>query len=106
MDLPNWITARGRALRLATGGVLAAAAVRSLRNGNRLRALLAGGGALAVGATAAKLEPTVLDDGDDQLVEVSVESAGLQCSVCKESIVPGQPRRPSAENKPTHEACL
>jgi len=103
MDLPNWVTRRSRELRLASSAVLAALAVRSLRNGNRLRALLAGGGAVAVGATAATLEPTAIDE---QALDVTVEPDGLQCSVCKESIVPGQPRRPTAENKPAHEACL
>lgn len=104
MELPTWITRRSRQLRLASSAALAAVAVRSLRNGNRLRALLAGGGALAVGATTATLDPTPV--ADEQTVDVVVESDGLQCSVCKESIVPGQSRRPNAENKPAHEACL
>lgn len=104
MVLPNLGRRRSRELRLAVGGVLAALAVRSLRNGNRLRALLAGGGAVAVGATAATLEPTVLDD--EQLVDVTAEPDGLQCSVCGSAIVPGQSRRPNAENNPAHEACL
>jgi len=104
MELPNWITRRGRKLRLASSAVLAALAVRSLRNGNLLRALLAGGGALAVGASTATLDPTPLDD--EETLDITVEPDGLQCSVCKESIVPGQPRRPNADNNPTHEACL
>ncbi len=104
MELPNWIGRRGRLVRLTATAVLAAVAVQSLRGGKRRRALLAGGGALAVGAASTTLEPIEL--ADEQELTVRVEPAGLQCSVCTKPIVPGQPRRPSAENKPTHEACL
>ena len=104
MELLNQITRRQRALRVAATATLTAVAVQSLRNGKRLRGLLAAGGALAVGASTATLEPTELPV--DEAVDVPAEPDGLQCSVCDEAIVPGQSRRPSADNKPAHEACL
>jgi len=104
MELLNRITRRQRTLRLAAAATLTAVAVQSLRNGKRLRGLLAAGGALAVGASTATLEPTELSV--DEAVDVAAESDGLQCSVCEGAIVPGQSRRPNAENKPAHEACL
>jgi len=104
MELLNRITRRQRALRVAATAALTAVAVQSLRNGKRLRGLLAAGGALAVGASTATLGPTELSV--DEIVDVTADSDGLQCSVCDESIVPGQSRRPTADNNPAHETCL
>lgn len=104
MELLNRITRRQRALRVAATATLTAVAVQSLRNGKRLRGLLAAGGALAVGASTATLEPTELSV--DAAVDVATEPDELQCSVCDEAIVPGQSRRPSQDNNPAHETCL
>jgi len=104
MELLTQLKRRGRAVRLVAAAVLAGVAVRSLRNGKRLRGLLAAGGAVAVGTTTPTLDPAVIDD--EQLVDVAIETDQLQCSVCEAAIVPGQSRRPNADNEPAHEACL
>lgn len=109
MGVRNRITQNRQTVRIASALALAAIAVWSFINGNRLRGVLAAGGALAVGATASTLEPTELEV--QQVTDLteerdSTEASGLRCSSCTEPIVPGQSRRPTETNEIVHESCL
>mgnify|MGYP005852256205 CR=1 FL=1 len=104
MELRDRITQNRQTVRIASAIALAAIAVRSAMKGHRLRAVLAAGGSVAVGATASTREPTPL--ASDQWVDVRIEDNRMQCPVCSEPIVVGQARRPNADETTVHEACL
>lgn len=109
MGLRNRITQHRQTVRIASAIALAAIAVRSFIQGNRLTGVLAAGGAVAVAGTTSTLEPTELEIETETEVEVEVESTAtseLRCSTCNDPIVPGQPRRPNKTNQTVHEACL
>ena len=112
---------RGRLVRTLAAGALGVVALCSLRKGKRLRALLAGGGAVALGyqATAEGDEMTDLDidslGADSEATEdesTGDEAAGdepaddeFRCAACGEPIVPGQARGPNAAGEIVHEDC-
>jgi hypothetical protein len=115
-----------------TRGVLAAGlamlALWSLRRGKRLRGLLAGLGAVALGyrvsmesedwveqpvegleadSTSGTGLPAT-DHGEQSTSETerSTATGQLQCAICGDPIVAGQPRTPNEDDEPVHEACL
>ncbi|WP_276272589.1 DUF2892 domain-containing protein [Haloarcula litorea] len=125
----------GRLVRLLLAAVLALAALRSLRDGKRLRGLLAAAGAVAVGYDTVTRDiadvdvPDVVDeelstdeddaageeataetetDGvEDAAVDASTNghAADLVCADCGDPIVPGQNRGPNEDGEIVHDAC-
>ncbi|WP_255198497.1 DUF2892 domain-containing protein [Halorarius litoreus] len=90
---------------LATG--LAVVALQSLRRGRRVRGVLAGLGAVALGYTAVTESTDVMEHlAEDLDGEAASETVRLRCASCGDPIVPGQSRRPNENNEIVHEACL
>ena len=90
---------------LAVG--LAAYALRSFRNGERVRGAVAGLAAVALGYRAATASGGVLarltgDAGTDR----TTETGQLRCAACGDPIVAGQARTPNGDSETVHEACL
>jgi hypothetical protein len=97
---------RDRLTRTALAAGLAVFALRSLRRGKRLRGVLAGLGAFAVGYGAS----TESDDGLERLAQEldtdsTTEDEQLRCAVCGEPIVAGQSRQPNESGETVHESC-
>lgn len=99
--------------------VLAVVALRSLRRGKRLRALVAGVTAVALGFTATAGRPEFGEPFDVDLetaveeelrgpasTEAAGEAGDLRCSICGNPIVPGQARGPDANDEIAHVACI
>jgi RecA/RadA recombinase len=109
MELLKTIKQNESTVRIVSTVALAAIALRSFINGNRLRGLAAAGGAVAVGTTASTLEPTELDvlsETEDSVTASTIEAGAMQCPICNDPIVPGESRRPNAVDEIVHEACL
>jgi hypothetical protein len=108
--------------RLMIAGGAALVALRAIRNGNPIRGVLIMLGALTIAFTgrrstehtAATVEinaSKTTPDQDDSEIEVDAKmtdktESTLRCAICKEPIVPGQPRGPDAQDRTVHEACL
>ncbi|MBV0924719.1 DUF2892 domain-containing protein [Halomicroarcula limicola] len=135
MDLNENVGGRDRLARAALAVVLTVAAVRSLRNGKRLRGLLAGIGALVFGFNAtsgycgvndvlgrdtaggeSEDEETVVsisesDEGDASSDEESIAGSKkergwtLTCAACGNDIVTGEARGPNESGDIVHETC-
>jgi uncharacterized membrane protein len=103
MDLNEAGDSRGRIARTLLAVGLAVVAVGSLRKGKRLRAVLAGAGALALGY-AATSEPGELAETLD--VRGDEEDVKLRCAACGQPIRPGELRRPNENDETVHDACL
>lgn len=105
MELPNDDGDRGQLARTVLATALTVVAIRSLLRGKRVRGMLAGVGALALGYTAtdesAELGETI---GIDALGES--EDAELTCAICGDPIRPGQRRGPNEDEEIAHEACM
>lgn len=114
MDEKN-VGGRDRLLRGALAAALAIVSVRRLRRGKRTTGLLAGLGALGVGATAVSqycgindavgLDTTESDEADEPTGQRSRPSPSLTCAACGEPIRVGQPRGPNEEDRIVHEEC-
>ena len=102
MDLREAAGGRERLVRTLLAVGLTVVAASSLRKGRRLNGLLAGGGALLLGYTAAT-RPRELTEIID--VGATDEDAEFRCAVCGEPIVPGQSRGPNENNEIVHETC-
>lgn len=89
-------------VRAVVAVVLGLVALGSLLRGKRLRGLLAGAGAVALGYTVTSSAESVTESIG---LEPAGESADLQCAVCGEPIRPGQPRGPDEEGNVVHDAC-
>lgn len=92
---------RGRLVRglLAVG--LGIVAIASLRKGHRLRGVLAGAGAVAVGYRAASAG-TETDPVDAVTAD---EDDAFRCAACGERITTGQARGPNADDEIVHIDC-
>ena len=122
-DVPENVGGRDRLARALLAVVLTVAAIRALKNGKRVRGLLAGIGALVFGFNATTkycgandaLDIDTTSDG----VSVDIEglggdtadtsdddaAAGLTCASCGEPIVPGQRRGPNDDDEIVHDDC-
>jgi hypothetical protein len=90
---------------LAVG--LAVFAFQSLRRGKRLRGLLAGLGAFALGfATQFESDSVTKGPVEEPETGSTNETGGFSCAACGEPIVVGQSRRPNEDDETVHEACL
>ena len=110
MELPAALRGRGRLVRTALAAALGVLTLRSLRKGKRLRGVLAGLGAVALGYTASS-EPgeemdRIVEDLDIGSTSESTDEAELRCAICGEPIVVGQARTPNEDGETVHEACL
>lgn len=103
MELEETVDDRGRLARPLLAVALGVVAIASLRRGRRLVGVLAGAGAVALGASA-RAGPRDLTEklGSD----TSGGDGELRCSSCGDPITPGQSRRPNADNETVHEDCL
>jgi hypothetical protein len=120
-DVPENVGGRDRLVRVLLAVVLTVAAIRSLKNGKRVRGLLAGIGALVFGFNATTkycgandvlgidtsgdgVSVEIEGLGDDDSSEPASEGA-LTCANCGEPIVPGQRRGPNDDDEIVHDAC-
>lgn len=119
MDLDTDVADRDRLVRTLLTVALATVALRWFRRGKRVRGLLAGGAAAALGfaGTAGRpdLEDVVGVDiegatgvglGGSAESDAAREDGQLRCSICGDPIVPGQPRGPDPNDDPAHVACV
>ena len=103
MDLRKIAGERGRLLRTILTVVLAAVAISSLRKGKRLRGLLAGVGALALGYSVT----SGFGGGMETLrISETSEDGQLRCAACGQPIRTGQRRGPNANDEIVHDACM
>jgi hypothetical protein len=94
-------------VRIVLAAGLAVVALRSLRRGRRVRGVLAGLGAVALGYSAVTESNDVIEHLVEDLdTEAASETTRLRCAICGDPIVPGQSRRPNENNETVHEACL
>jgi len=95
-----------RITRVLLAAGLAVFALRALRRGKRLLAVLAGLGAVAVGYGVR----TGFGDASGRTAapdtEPEIEEVRLRCAICDEPIVAGQSRTPNENDETVHEACL
>ncbi|QIO23780.1 DUF2892 domain-containing protein [Haloarcula sp. JP-L23] len=131
MDVSENVGDRDRLARAALAVVLTIAAIRSFRNGKRVRGLLAGAGALVFGFNASTKycgvndaldidtsvgvsddesdDDTAVVSTDDETTESATESAtpgaSLTCAACGEPIVVGESRSPNEDGETVHDAC-
>jgi len=82
-------------------------ALLSLRRGKRLRGILAGLGALALGYRASTDSGDVLErSGAEHDVDPAPKDVQQHCAACGDPIVAGQRRQPNENDETVHEACL
>ena len=82
-------------------------ALLSLRRGKRLRGILAGLGALALGYRASTDSGDILERSEaGHDVGSAPKDVQQHCAACGDPIVAGQRRRPNANDETVHEACL
>jgi len=82
-------------------------ALLSLRRGKRLRGILAGLGALALGYRASTDSGDVLErSGADHDISSAPRDVQQHCAACGDPIVAGQSRTPNENNEIVHETCL
>lgn len=130
MDLPENVGGRDRLARALLAVVLTVAAIRSLRNGKRVRGLLAGIGALAFGFNATTKycgandaldidttgdevsleinEPGEETDSNDEPASVAPthdQESQLTCAACGDPIVVGEWRGPNENDEIVHDDC-
>ncbi|MDS0278128.1 DUF2892 domain-containing protein [Halomicroarcula sp. S1AR25-4] len=131
MDVSENVGDRDRLARAALAVVLTIAAIRSFRNGKRMRGLLAGAGALVFGFNASTkycgvndaldIDTSVgvaEDESDDDTAVVSTadettesapesapSGASLTCAACGDPIVVGESRSPNEDGETVHDAC-
>lgn len=107
MQFDTLVDDRDRLPRLLLAAALALAAADSFRRGRRLRGVLAGIGAVGVGASAMNSERTVdVVTTKVGLRKTPIEAGGIHCAACTKPIVAGQRRGPNAENRIVHDGCL
>jgi hypothetical protein len=100
MELRKNVGDRQRLARTAFAVVLSVVAIRSFQRGKRLRAALAGVGALALGLEVPS-QPGELTE----MVGTTDEDVELRCAACGQPIRPGQLRGPNENNEIVHEDC-
>lgn len=129
-DVPENVGGRDRLARALLAVVLTVAAIRALKNGKRVRGLLAGIGALVFGFNATTkycgandaLDIDTTSDGvsvdieglggDEETDETTAGDASetdsdgaLTCANCGEPIVPGERRGPNENDEIIHDGC-
>lgn len=121
MELPQTLRNRDRLVRTALTAGLSVFALSSLRNGKRLRGVLAGLGAIGLGYGASTdagdgvvdavddvgdTADGVVDTGEPSGTDATNEAVRLRCAACGEPIVVGQSRGPDENDEIVHGACL
>lgn len=124
MDDKKNVGGRDRLLRGVLAAVLAVVSLRRLRSGKRTSGLLAGIGALGIGATAATRYCGIndalgrdttesADETTDETTDEAADAAGqrsrptpsLTCAACGEPIRVGQSRGPNDADEIVHGTC-
>ena len=100
MELSKNVGDRQRLARTAFAVVLTVAAVRSLQRGKRLRGVLAGVGALALGLDVSPRSGKVTE-----MIGSTEPDVELRCAACGQPIRPGQARGPNENHEIVHEDC-
>lgn len=107
MELTKRLRDNDRRTYTALAAGLSIFALLSLRRGKRLRGVLAGVGAVALGYSAS-IEPG--DAVEHVAAELDTGSTTgdehRRCAACGDVIVVGQPRVPNEDDETVHEACL
>ncbi|MFC7133456.1 MULTISPECIES: DUF2892 domain-containing protein [Salinibaculum] len=128
MNIEEDSDGRGRLVRVLLAVALTVAAVRSFRHGKRLRGVVAGLAALAVGYTMRSPDTDAVDrewegSGSETTTAESVgierevpagatprgasrPGAVMTCAACGEPIVAGQRRGPDDRGEIVHERCM
>ena len=107
MELSNKLRDNDRFTRTLLAVGLSVFALWSLRRGKRLRGVLAGLSAVALGYGAATESSDVVEHLAEELdIGSTTEDEQLRCAICGDPIVVGQPRRPNENEETVHEACL
>ena len=121
MELRDILRGRNRVVNVLLAVGLALVSIRSLRNGRRLRGLLAGAGAVVFGVSAttgsdatATVSGPEIDTatepaepaGTDTATVTEESTAGLTCETCGEPILPGQRRGPNEDGVIVHDDCV
>lgn len=107
MELSQKLGDNDRLVRTLLAVGLAVFALRSLRNGKRLRGVLAGLGAFALGYGTRYESGSVTEPLAEELDTDSTSEPGqFRCAACGEPIVVGQSRRPDENDETVHDACL
>lgn len=106
MELTQDLADRDWPTRILLAVGLGIFALWSFRRGKRLRGVLTGLGAIALGYSAS----TGSDVGERLSEELDTQSTSetgrLRCAICDEPIVAGQARTPNEDDETVHEACL
>lgn len=107
MELTQNLEDRDVPVRTLLAVALAVFALWSLRKGKRVRGVLAGLGAFALGWRASTESGDLMERlTDDSGTEPTSEAGQLRCAICGEPIVAGQSRVPNEDDETVHEACL
>jgi hypothetical protein len=107
MELKQNLGDRDRLTRTLLTVGLAVFALWSFRNGKRMRGVLAGLGAFALGYGASTDSGGVRERlADSSDTEPTSGVGQLRCAICGDPIVAGQSRTPNENNEIVHETCL
>jgi hypothetical protein len=107
MELPKIRRDTDRLTRSLLAVGLLVLALLSLRKGKRLRGVLAGLGAVALGYSVSSESGEVGERFAEALdTESTTESEQRRCAICGDPIVAGQSRTPNENAETVHEACL
>jgi hypothetical protein len=107
MQLPKKLRDNDRLTSTLLAVGLSVFALLSLRRGKRLRGVLAGLGAVALGYRASTESGGVVEQFAEELDTGSTtEDDQQRCAVCGDPIVAGQLRTPNENGETVHEACL
>jgi len=107
MELPKQLRDNDRLVYTLLAVGLSVFALQSLRKGKRLRGVLAGLGAVALGYGTSSEPGDVVEQFSEELdTESTTEDGRLRCAICGDPIVTGQSRRPNENDETVHENCL
>lgn len=106
MDLSRKLGENDRLTRTLLAVGLAAFALRSLRKAKRLRGVMAGAGAVALGYGTVPESGSAVERLGEGIDLDWTSGTGLRCAACGDPIVPGQARTPNKDGETVHATCL
>jgi hypothetical protein len=107
MELSKKLRNDDRLTRTLLAVGLSVFALLSVRRGKRLRGVLAGLGAVALGYGAVTESGDVVEHFAEEFATGSTtEDEQRRCAICGDPIVAGQSRTPNENDETVHEACL
>lgn len=107
MELTQEIRDRHWLVRFVPAAGLLVLALWSLRRGKRVRGVVAGLGAVALGYRVMNNPGDAVEHTETDYDRTAVsEPAQLRCAICGDPIVTGESRRPNENDETVHEGCL